>query len=64
LYIDDCLIKVDEGFAGNFRIKENTRVIAGWAFYGCSALTSVTIPNSVTWIGMLAFSSRTQIIRQ
>ena len=26
------------------------------AFYGCSALTSVTIPNSVTSIGAAAFS--------
>ena len=55
LYIDDCLIKVDEGFAGHFRIKENTRVIAESAFYGCKSLTSVTIPNSVTSIGKEAF---------
>ena len=55
LYIDDCLIKVDKGFAGHFRIKENTRVIAGGAFRYCSSLTSVTIPNSVTSIGEEAF---------
>ena len=56
LYIDDCLIKVDEGFASHFRIKENTRVISVDAFWGCSSLTSVTIPNSVTRIGSSAFS--------
>ena len=56
LYIDNCLIEVDDGFAGHFRIKENTRVIAGWAFEYCDSLTSVTIPNSVTSIGELAFS--------
>ena len=55
LYINDCLIKVDKGFAGHFRIKENTRVIAGYAFEDCSSLTSVSIPNSVTSIGRLAF---------
>ena len=64
LYIDDCLIKVDEGFAGHFRIKENTRVIADEAFEYCSSLTSVTIPNSVTSIGEGAFPSHIQIIRR
>ena len=29
--------------------------IGDWAFYGCSSLTSVTIPNSVTSIGNNAF---------
>ena len=29
--------------------------IGGYAFYGCSALTSITIPNSVTSIGYKAF---------
>ena len=55
LYIDNCLIEVAEGFAGHFRIKENTRVIAGGAFEYCTSLTSVTIPNSVTSIGNRAF---------
>ena len=30
--------------------------IGDWAFYGCTGLTSVTIPNSVTSIGYEAFS--------
>ena len=29
--------------------------IGNWAFFGCSGLTSVTIPNSVTSIGDEAF---------
>ncbi len=36
-------------------IKEGTLEITGHAFYGCTDLTSVTIPNSVTSIGGLAF---------
>ena len=33
----------------------NVTSIGSWAFYGCSGLTSVTIPNSVTSIGNEAF---------
>ena len=36
-------------------LKEGTKGIAGDAFYGCSGLMSVTIPNSVTSIGENAF---------
>ena len=36
-------------------IKEGTTQIAYDAFRDCSGLTSVTIPNSVTSIGMHAF---------
>ena len=37
-------------------INNGTKGIAGNCFYGCSGLTSVTIPNSVTSIGYYAFS--------
>ena len=36
-------------------IKEGTILIADYAFSGCSGLTSVTIPESVTSIGIRAF---------
>ena len=35
--------------------------IRGWAFSGCSRLTSITIPNSVTSIGSTAFSHCTNL---
>ena len=37
------------------KINANTKVIYSYAFFSCSKLTSITIPNSVTSIGMRAF---------
>ena len=62
LYISNCLIyaKCDE-LVGEYSIKENTRLIGDSAFYNCTSLTSVTIPNSVTSIGSYAFNSCTNL---
>ena len=55
LYLGDCLIRLADGYVGDYNIKESTRLIADGAFYGCSGLSSITIPNSVTSIGKYAF---------
>ena len=53
LYIDNCLVDEND-VPQNYKINEGTRVIADYAFSGCS-LKSVTIPDSVTSIGKSAF---------
>ncbi len=55
LYIDNCLIKAQSTVSGEYQIKDGTKVIADKAFYNCSELTAVTIPDSVTSIGNYAF---------
>ena len=57
LYLDKWLFgyKGDKP-VGELKIVEGTKGIAGSAFSGCSGLTSITIPNSVTSIGLYAFS--------
>ena len=55
LYIDNCLIGAEGSISGAYTIKENTRLIANYAFANCTSLTSITIPNSVTSIGCGAF---------
>lgn len=56
LYINNCLIAVDDNIVGDYIIYDNTRLIASCAFSFCRTLTSVTIPNSVTSIGTNAFN--------
>lgn len=63
LYIGDCLIQSKRGLTGSYIVKEGTRLIINEAFAG-SNLTDITIPNTVTDIGVGAFrySALTSII--
>jgi hypothetical protein len=45
------LIRCPEGKAGSFTIPSSVTSTEESAFYGCSSLTSITVPNSVTNIG-------------
>ena len=55
LYINNCLIDVRDFVSGKVTIRNGTKAIAEDAFSGCSSLTSVIIPSSVTSIGKQAF---------
>ena len=61
LYIDNRLIMAESTLSGKYAIKEGTKTIAERAFYYCENLTSITIPDSVTSIGIYAFESCTSL---
>lgn len=54
LYIDNHLIKANS-ISGDYVIKPGTKVIGDCAFYYCTGLDSITIPDSVVSIGNEAF---------
>ena len=56
LYIENHLIDAKNTVSGNYSIRGGTKAIADDAFIGCSGLTSITIPDSVTSIGENAFA--------
>jgi len=55
LYIDNALISSRESIAGEYAIKSGTTIIAYNAFFGCSKLTKVIIPQGTQHIGDCAF---------
>jgi hypothetical protein len=55
-YADTYLVEAVDKTKSTYNIKQGTRFIGNEAFYDCSDLTSITIPNSVTSIGESAFS--------
>ena len=63
LYLDNWLIThKGEQLIGNVEIIDGTRGIADYAFSGCEAVTTISIPNSVTNIGKSVFSSGSGLI--
>ena len=55
LYSGNCLLEVKSNVRGDFTVREGTRLIADYAFSGCSEITGVLIPDSVVGIGESAF---------
>jgi hypothetical protein len=56
-YADTYLVEAVDKAQTIYQIREGTKFIGNLAFSGCSNLTSIDIPNSVTNIGQSAFSS-------
>ena len=63
LYLNNyCLGYKGSRPTGTLNLQAGTRVIAGKAFYYCTDLTSVTIPNSVVSIDEMAFTNCLSIV--
>ena len=57
LYNSHVFVYMPETYAGEYSIPDGIETIAGYAFEGCSQITSITVPESVTTIsGGYSFS--------
>lgn len=56
LYIGNHLIESKVTITGSYVIKSGTKSIADGAFFNCTLLTSITMPDSITRIGSNTFS--------
>ncbi len=56
VYIGDWLVGCNDAAMQVAHIQEGTRGLSDWAFYGAMGLSTVTIPDTVEYIGRHAFS--------
>ena len=61
LYIGNYLIKGLTDLAGNKSVKSGTTCIADYALSGCNKIITLTVPNSVNYIGSNAFGNVTNV---
>ena len=52
LYLGSYLIEINYSDSDVYNIKNGTKVISDYAFYGCEKQSSITIPSSVIHIGI------------
>lgn len=58
LYVGSHLIKAQRSsISGSYTVKEGTRTISPEAFYNCTALNGIVMPDSVVFIGQNAFKN-------
>lgn len=57
LYIDQALISVPTGAAGEIAIREGTVLLADNAMYNCKKITAVTLPSTIRYIGDYAMTN-------
>lgn len=57
LYINNHLIKAKSDIVGDYVIRNGTKTISPYAFYGCGSLSNIVIPNGVIYIGDQAFNN-------
>lgn len=55
------LLKCPQAKSGEFTIPSTVNTINDYAFYGCSNITSISLPNSITSIGASAFDGCTSL---
>lgn len=61
--LKEIALSVKEGSEGVYALKKGTRGIADGAFRYCNALESVTLPNSVEYIGDYSFASNDKLYK-
>lgn len=63
LYLNNSLIEVNKNHTGKYEINADTKVIADYAFSGCSSITEVTIPDGMRTIGNCAFEKCSSLLQ-
>ncbi len=56
-YAGKCLVRLDPAYSGDFTVRDGTICILASAFEGCASVQKVTIPDSVEFIGVRAFTN-------
>lgn len=57
LYCGNSIIAADKDIQGEYKIKDNTKLIADDAFSGCTGLTAVKFNSDIKYLGFDAFAN-------